>query len=46
MEIEEIIIDSTVIEFFDDYIVESQNEIVKKTLDIAIFNAVQSIKDR
>ena len=46
MEVEEIEIDSTVIEFFDDYITENKNEIRKKDLDIAIFNAIQSIVNK
>ncbi len=43
METEEMIIDSTVIKFFDDYITADTEEIVKKDLDIAVTNAMQKI---
>lgn len=43
MEMEEIIIDSTVIKFFDDYITADAEEIIKKDLDIAVTNAIQKV---
>lgn len=43
METEEIIIDSTVIKFYDDFITVDTEEIIKKDLDIAITNAIQKV---
>ncbi len=43
METEEIIIDSTVIKFFDDYITIDNEEIIKKDFDIAVTNAIQKV---
>lgn len=43
METEEIVIDSTVIKFFDDYITADTEEIIKKDLDIAVTNAIQKV---
>lgn len=43
METEEIIIDSTVIKFFDDYITADTEEIIKKDIDIAVTNAIEKI---
>lgn len=43
METEEMIIDSTVIKFFDDYIAADKEEIIKKDLDIAVTNAMQKL---
>lgn len=43
METEEIIIDSTVIKFFDDYITADAEEIIKKDIDIAVTNAIEKI---
>lgn len=43
METEEIIIDSTVIKFFDDYITTNNEEIIKKDFDIAVTNAIQKV---
>jgi len=43
MEMEEIIIDSTVIKFFDDYITADTEEIIKKDLNIAVTNAIQKV---
>lgn len=45
MEIEEIVLDSTVIKFFDDYVVESEKEIIERNFDIAVTNAMQKIID-
>lgn len=46
MEVEEMIIDSTVIKFFDDYIIADMEEIRKKDLDIAVTNAIQKIRNK
>lgn len=46
MEVEEMIIDSTVIKFFDDYITADMEEIRKKDLDIAVTNAIQKIRNK
>lgn len=43
METEEIIIDSTVIKFFDDCIRTDTEEVIKKDLDIAVTNAIQKV---
>ncbi len=43
METEEIIIDSTVIKFFDDCITVDTEEVIKKDLDIAVTNAIQKV---
>ena len=43
MEVEEIIIDSTVIKFFDDYITAEMEKKKKKDLDIAVSNAIQKV---
>ena len=40
------IIDSTVIKFFDDYITADMEEIRKKDLDIAVTNAIQKIRNK
>ena len=46
MEVVEMIIDSTVIKFFDDYITADMEEIRKKDLDIAVTNAIQKIRNK
>lgn len=46
MEVEEMIINSTVIKFFDDYITADMEEIRKKDLDIAVTNAIQKIRNK
>lgn len=45
METEEIIINSTVIKFFDDFITADtdKEEIIKKDIDIALTNAIEKI---
>lgn len=41
METEEMVVDSTVIKFFNDYITADAEEIIKRDLDIAVINAIQ-----
>lgn len=43
METEEIIINSTVIKFFDDFITADKEEKIKKDIDIALTNAIEKI---
>lgn len=46
MKVDEICIDSTTIKFFNDYVVEEENETRKKDLDIVIVNAIKKIIDK
>lgn len=43
MEVEEIIIDSTVIKFFDDFIVESMKESNFSSFENILLNAIKKI---
>lgn len=45
MEVDQIIIDSTVIKFFDDYITEDLNDVRKIEMNIVLANAMQSLKN-
>lgn len=45
MEVDQIIIDSTVIKFFDDCITEDLNDVRKIEMNIVLANAMQSLKN-